>query len=847
MNEQEQASLFLRTLFEGLDGIIELRPLPIIDRCFAHRHDVPTLMDFVARHPVNLYVGVATRKPGSTTGTLEDLCQLGWVFGDFDFKIQPESVYRQRLAECPFQPNIIVHSGHGLHVYWQLREPFDFLEDEPRARQLLERLAAYFNADKSSAECVRILRVPGTINHKPKEGPDAPVVLELCERTLGVDPSELEDVFPPLPPHVAGQDFKTLEPAGEGDRHTRVFRWARSMKYGGVPAKGVLAALLVMNPDLCNPPLDEAEIHRQVDSAFTQRDRPGFAPRPIDPDEDAEPVEPAVDPRPVFPADDDLHTLIPKVREAITAWNEPPQIYNVTGVPMRMDWTPQGDPLPVELEWQHYIHVLASSTRWDRAGKKKTDPPRLPCEVPDRMVNLLRAQPATLWPELRRLVAAPFFRPDGTLIQKHGYDQSTALYYIPQAELEVPPISETPTRAERAAALHLLRWELCSDFLFRKAEEDFSNVIAAMVTPFLRPLYTGHTPLFAISKPVERAGAGLLIDAMLYPSLGRRLPRTSLPASDEEVRKSLFAFAREGRDALLFDNVASALDQSPLAAFLTSDRISDRVLGVSQTATAATLPLLYVTGIGLTYSAEIAGRICLIELDPKQEHPEQRSGFRHADLRAWCQAERGRLIWACLTLIQAAQAAGWPQPPDRTIVGDFQGWADRVGSVIFHAGLPAFMANRARLQGANPTGEAWKLLYRRILDELPGDHGSEEFTAGRVWGLTGWKREERQKTPDGDWIEDPDVFRYQGVTDVPLPLFGNREMGRSEHGMKCLFGRELTRRVGQVIEGYRLDAVSVEHQAQVYQLVDNRSEPSGGVSESSGELTPDKTPQQIPF
>jgi hypothetical protein len=512
---------------------------------------------------------------------------------------------------------------------------------------------------------------------------------------------------------------------------------------------------------------------------------------------------------------------MPDVLDAVQTWNAPsegsPHVYNIADTPTRLDWSPLGEPVLVSLAPQHCLVILSQAARWDRAARRK-DEPRVAAIPPRAVIDALRAEPATFWPELRRFVAAPFFRPDGTLVVSPGYDLATRLYYVPQPALTVPPISRAPSDEERHAAVAFLCEEVLIDFCFRDRATDLAHAIAGMVTPFMRPFYRGHTPLFAISKPVERAGAGLLTDVVLYASLGRRLPRTSLSGNAEEVKKTLFAFAREGTDALLFDNVNGALDQSPLASFLTSDRLRDRVLGFSATATAEGLPLLYVTGIGITYSTELTGRICLIELDPGREHPEERSGFRHSDLRAFVEAEQGRLIWACCTLIQAAAAQGWPQPPDRPILGDFQGWADAVGSVLHVASLPGFLRNRPRLRGADPTGDAWRLLARRARERFlktADTTVTQEFTAGMLWPLTGWKREERERVPGGAWIPDPDVPRFLEAPDVPLPL-GLRESG-SDKGLQTAFGIALSKRVGQVLDGWRLEYVGDDHNAKVYQ------------------------------
>jgi hypothetical protein len=56
----------------------------------------------------------------------------------------------------------------------------------------------------------------------------------------------------------------------------------------------------------------------------------------------------------------------------------------------------------------------------------------------------------------------------------------------------------------------------------------------------------------------------------------------------------------------------------------------------------------------------LARRSVLIRLDANVERPAERKGFRHPNLLAYARGNRGQLVWACLTLIQAWVAAGRP-------------------------------------------------------------------------------------------------------------------------------------------------------------------------------------------
>ena len=65
-------------------------------------------------------------------------------------------------------PSIVVDSGGGFHAYWLLGEPFylDTDADRERARRLQAAWVTYTGGDQGAKDMARILRLPGTYNHK---------------------------------------------------------------------------------------------------------------------------------------------------------------------------------------------------------------------------------------------------------------------------------------------------------------------------------------------------------------------------------------------------------------------------------------------------------------------------------------------------------------------------------------------------------------------------------------------------------------------------------------------------------------------------------------------------------
>jgi hypothetical protein len=159
-----------------------------------------------------------------------------------------------------------------------------------------------------------------------------------------------------------------------------------------------------------------------------------------------------VDPRPTLPAEaTDLKALMLEIRRAVRAWNSTqgpsPRIYDVDDEAARLDWRPSGEPKFVPLDRDRCLLLLAEAIRWERPEGRRRPASRVPAIPPRHAIDALRAEPATFWFPIRRFVAAPFFRPDGTLVTTAGYDAATGYYYLEPADFRVPPVPAVPSDA----------------------------------------------------------------------------------------------------------------------------------------------------------------------------------------------------------------------------------------------------------------------------------------------------------------------------------------------------------------------------------------------------------------
>jgi replicative DNA helicase len=267
---------FLDALFPiEAEGLLEFRALPRGTRIFVVPGDYRTVRRFIRKHQdQNIFVGIATRtKDGD--GSLANCHDLWAVWVDIDFSKLPESEARQRLQDFAAHPSIVISTGHGLHAYWRLTFLLDVREHSDQAYTLLRRLARHLGGDPASAEPARILRVPGTLNHK--YDPPRPVTIERLDPRSFYKVEDIERAFPPEPKPESRPTSFTVPPAiPEGRRNDLLYRLARSLKTRNLSHAAILAALRTENEEKGRPPLDDAELVRIADHAITQPDRPDF-------------------------------------------------------------------------------------------------------------------------------------------------------------------------------------------------------------------------------------------------------------------------------------------------------------------------------------------------------------------------------------------------------------------------------------------------------------------------------------------------------------------------------------------------------------------------------------------
>ncbi len=245
---------------------------------YCRRHWRPAFFTDVreaAHHAINLaeanevYAGVAVRH--GEDGTKQGVCRIPALWADLDVKDGHTRETRWvQLSGLPCPPSMVVWSGGGFHAYWSLEEPAGSPEEMGRAELAMRRLAAGLGSDPVHDRS-RILRVPGTFNHKT--GEPRPVTLEVFEQGRRYPLDRLQEMAESLPGATgAGAGIGRVgrevlaEPIREHRRNLSLTSVAGSLRDRGLDAETIRVVLLVVNRLRCKPSLQEREVSGIADS-----------------------------------------------------------------------------------------------------------------------------------------------------------------------------------------------------------------------------------------------------------------------------------------------------------------------------------------------------------------------------------------------------------------------------------------------------------------------------------------------------------------------------------------------------------------------------------------------------
>jgi hypothetical protein len=319
-------------------------------------------------------------------------------------------------------------------------------------------------------------------------------------------------------------------------------------------------------------------------------------------------------------------------------------------------------------------------------------------QVPIEVANYVWEQAYDHLPQAPEIIYTPVYTSDGSLIFEPGwYPELDLLMADTGFEVEPPPVE--PTAADVERAVRWLKEELLGDFPFydrtlegeKRREPSEANALAMLITPFMRRMINGCTPVFFVAKPMPATGGTLLGKLPMFLFDGAESAPMRYSQSEEEMQKSLLSSIIETRSHLFFDDVREFNNRALLQS-ITSEHIGGRLLGATKNVERPNRFNWVGTGNNPLTGPEMERRICWINLNAETDKMQERV-FRHKNYTDWLKTNRAVAVNAILTLIQHWIACGKPKFSERKLVS-FEDWAAKVGGVLQCAAITGFLDNR---------------------------------------------------------------------------------------------------------------------------------------------------------
>jgi putative DNA primase/helicase len=405
-------------------------------------------------------------------------------------------------------------------------------------------------------------------------------------------------------------------------------------------------------------------------------------------------------------------------------------------------------------------------------------------------------------PILAGIINCPTLRPDGSVLDRPGYDAATGLLYQPQNGVTFSPVIDQPTKDQAAQALVFLL-ELIETFPFVSGDDRAVAMSAILTSVVRRSLLTA--PLHGFTAPVAGTGKSLLIDIASEICDGRPAAVISAGKTEEEMEKRLGAALIAGDTIISIDNVERPIGGELICQALTQRQLKVRILGQSVLAEVPTNCAVFANGNNLTFEGDIVRRALLASLDAGVERPELRK-FKRSPIDM-IRADRDSYVNAALTVLRAHHFAGRPDQP--TPLGSFEDWSGWVRGALIWLGMDDPCVTMEKTRIADP-----KLAHLvAVISQWDEVIGTTRVSAK---GLIDKATAQTQAAPDahGNWSRE---FLHPEFREALLAVAGDGSTVSSRR-----LGRWLSLNQNRLVEGKRIVVDGNAH-GIVYWRVDRQS------------------------
>lgn len=411
--------------------------------------------------------------------------------------------------------------------------------------------------------------------------------------------------------------------------------------------------------------------------------------------------------------DGELHTIVDAVDQELGQIDD---LYQMKGLLVQIG--NQSNTQPVNQA--QLTLLLAKYILWLKYdGRRKFI---VPCDPPARIVSMIvDGKTLNHVKPLKGIAMQPYYsEKTDQLVLNEGYDVETGIYgSFDAADYTIPE----PTIENARRALAEIQG-LLSEFQFA-SEIDQSAAISMLLTAVVRPSLA-LAPGFLVKASMPASGKSYLCalaGALATPGDRQTIP---YPKTADESKKVMLSLLIQSPAVIEFDDLDDDIKpHTILKQALTSEYVTDRILGQSKTATVSTRTLFLFSGNNVEPLRDLRRRIISIHLQRQEENPTT-TVYKSNPVQT-VMRNRAQYIVHFLTIIESWKNAGCPRG-GMNVVTYGNAWSDYCRHPLVWLGLPDPVEALINQVTNDPDLENLGLL----LDAWHKTYGSAVVTIRRV-------------------------------------------------------------------------------------------------------------------
>jgi hypothetical protein len=388
-----------------------------------------------------------------------------------------------------------------------------------------------------------------------------------------------------------------------------------------------------------------------------------------------------------------------------------------------------GDPLIAPITLPALTRGLSTAASWEKLDGRSQKWVR--CDPPPRHTSILYdSQTFRYLPPLAGVARQPYFREsDGELVTQSGYDETSKIFAVFDPRKYHPD----PTPEAARSSLALLE-ELLMEFHF-VSTADKAAALAAIFTAVVRPTLP-HAPAFHVRAPVFGSGKTYLCELIGFFAGPAGNAKVSYPKTSEEATKVILSLLLTNPGAVEFDDMDTDwIPHGIILRMLTAEQITDRILGVSKTATVSTRTLFLGSGNNVGPVRDLLRRVLTIHIDPRCATPATMV-YKNSPVTK-VRENRGCYVSAVLTIILAWRKCGSPRAPVENIVTFGGAWSDYCRHPLMWLGHPDPATSLLEQVKHDPDGNS----LSRLMAEWMRAFGTSPTTVRKAVDAAQWDEE----------------------------------------------------------------------------------------------------------